>query len=54
MKINTRIRKKVIKGMIMRFQGVQAILNHYGYKDPTKYYCLIGYWSHKLNIINNQ
>jgi hypothetical protein len=49
MKINTRIRKKVIKRMIKRWEKIQSELSPYGYENPMKYYYLIDYWEDRLN-----
>jgi len=47
--INKRIRKKVIKMMIKRFEKKQSELSPYGYEDPMIYYYLIDYWEDRLS-----
>ena len=48
MKINRRIRIKVIKKMIKRWEKIQKGLSPYGYEDPMDYYYLITYWEDVL------
>tara|TARA_R110000796_G_scaffold152336_1_gene268839 strand:+ start:362 stop:532 length:171 start_codon:yes stop_codon:yes gene_type:complete len=54
MKINTKIRKKVIKIMINRWEKIQSEISPYGFEDPMKYYYLIDYWEDILNELQNK
>ena len=49
MKINIRIRKKVIKRIIKRLEKAQSNLPPYGYGNPMRYYYLIAYWENVLS-----
>lgn len=48
MKINRKIRIKVIRRIIKRLEKIYYKINPYGYKDSMKYYYLIEYWEDKL------